>query len=51
MAVIKRQLQRMGQGKSPKPNASPIFSLISDRIRIKKLTKRYHQYLNKYSTK
>ncbi|MGM8889230.1 NADH:flavin oxidoreductase/NADH oxidase family protein [Psychrobacter sp. 1Y1] len=51
MAVIKRQLQRMGQGKSPEPNASPIFSLISDRIRIKKLTKRYHQYLNKYSTK
>ena len=51
MAVIKRQLQRMGQGKYPKPNASPIFSLIADRIRIKKLTKRYHQYLNKYSTK
>ncbi|MEZ7518801.1 NADH:flavin oxidoreductase/NADH oxidase family protein [Psychrobacter sp. NPDC078370] len=51
MAVIKRQLQRMGQGKSPKPNASPVFSLISDRIQIKKLTKRYHQYLNKYSMK
>ena len=51
MAVIKRQLQRMGQGKSPKPTASPVFSLIADRIRIKKLTKRYHQYLNKYSTK
>ena len=51
MAVIKRQLQRMGQGKYPKPNASPIFSLISDRIRIKKLTKRYNHYLNKYSTK
>ncbi len=51
MAVIKRQLQRMGQGKSPKPNASPIFSLISDRIRTKKLTKRYHQYLNKYPTR
>ncbi|MGO2278877.1 NADH:flavin oxidoreductase/NADH oxidase family protein [Psychrobacter sp. AOP7-D1-21] len=51
MAVIKRQLQRMGQGKSSKPNASPIFSLISDRIRIKKLTKRYHYYLNKYSAR
>ncbi|MGP9543934.1 NADH:flavin oxidoreductase/NADH oxidase family protein [Psychrobacter sp. AOP7-B1-25] len=51
MAVIKRQLQRMGQGKSPKPNDSPIFSLISDRIRIKKLTKRYHYYLNKYSVR
>ena len=51
MAVIKRQLQRMGQGKSPKPTASPVFSLIADRIRIKKLTKRYHHYLNKYPTR
>lgn len=45
MAVIKRQLQRMGEGKPPKPKASPIFSLISDRIRLKKLTKRYQDYL------
>ncbi|MGP9518181.1 NADH:flavin oxidoreductase/NADH oxidase family protein [Psychrobacter sp. AOP7-C1-14] len=51
MAVIKRQLQHMGQGKSSKPNTSPIFSLISDRIRIRKLTKRYHYYLNKYSAR
>ena len=47
MAVIKRQLQRMGNGKLPKPNASPIFSLVRDRIRVKKLTKRYHTYLAK----
>ncbi len=46
MAVIKRQLQRMGKGKNPKVNASPIFSLIRDRIRLKKLTKRYQQYLS-----
>ncbi|CCK75248.1 MAG: NADH:flavin oxidoreductase/NADH oxidase family protein [Oleispira antarctica] len=45
MAVIKRQLQRMGEGKQPKLNASPIFSLINDRIRLKKLTKRYQAYL------
>jgi 2,4-dienoyl-CoA reductase-like NADH-dependent reductase (Old Yellow Enzyme family) len=44
MAVIKRQLQRMGQGKQPKLNASPLFSLIRDRIRLKKLTKRYQDY-------
>jgi 2,4-dienoyl-CoA reductase-like NADH-dependent reductase (Old Yellow Enzyme family) len=44
MAVIKRQLQRMGQGKQPKLNASPLFSLIRDRIRLKKLTKRYQVY-------
>ena len=45
MAVVKRQLRRIGEGKPPKPNASPIFSLISDRIRVKKLTKRYQGYL------
>jgi len=45
MAVIKRQLHRMGKGKRPKPDASPIFSLIADRIRLKKLTKRYQRYL------
>jgi 2,4-dienoyl-CoA reductase-like NADH-dependent reductase (Old Yellow Enzyme family) len=45
MAVIKRQLQRMGKGKQPKLNASPIFSLMRDRIRLKKLTKRYQGYL------
>ena len=45
MAVIKRQLQRMGQGKIPKTDASPLFSLINDRIRLKKLTKRYQDYL------
>ena len=47
MAVIKRQLQRMGDGKQPKANASPIFSLIRDRIRLKKLFKRYQKYLAK----
>jgi 2,4-dienoyl-CoA reductase-like NADH-dependent reductase (Old Yellow Enzyme family) len=47
MAVIKRQLQRMGQGKQPKANVSAIFSLIRDRIRLKKLFKRYQRYLAK----
>lgn len=46
MAVIKRQLQRMGKGKSPKTNSSPIFSLVSDRMRLNKLTKRYKKYLS-----
>ena len=39
MAVIKRQLQRMGKGREPKLNSSPLFSLIRDRLRLKKLTK------------
>ena len=41
MAVAKRQLQRMGKGKKPKASVSPIVSLISDQIRLKKLTKAY----------
>lgn len=45
MAVIKCQLQHMGKAKPPKPNASPILSLLSDRIRLSKLTKRYQRYL------
>lgn len=46
MAVIKRQLQRMGKGLEPKLNSSPLFSLIRDRLRLKKLTKRYHRFLS-----
>jgi 2,4-dienoyl-CoA reductase-like NADH-dependent reductase (Old Yellow Enzyme family) len=45
MAVIKRQLQRMGKGREPKLNSSPLFSLVRDRLRLKKLTKRYHRFL------
>jgi len=41
MAIAKRQLQRMGKGKKPKAGVSPIVSLISDQIRLKKLTKAY----------
>ncbi|MBG9995558.1 NADH:flavin oxidoreductase/NADH oxidase family protein [Pseudoalteromonas sp. NZS127_1] len=41
MALVKRQIRRIGQGKSVKTNASPIFTLISDQLRSVKLTKRY----------
>jgi len=43
MAITKRQLQRMGKGKAPKPNLSPLISLIADQMRLKKLTKIYRQ--------
>jgi len=47
MAITKRQLRRMGQGKRPKISSSPFFSLIADQMRLKKLTKvyrnQYHQ--------
>lgn len=41
MAIVRRQLQRMGKGKSPKPNSSPLWTMISDRIRLMRLTKQY----------
>jgi len=43
MAITKRQLQRMGKGKTPKSNSSPFVSLIADQIRLKKLTKIYRK--------
>jgi 2,4-dienoyl-CoA reductase-like NADH-dependent reductase (Old Yellow Enzyme family) len=43
MAIIKRQLQRMGKGKAPKSNLSPVISLIKDQLRLKKLTKIYRK--------
>ncbi|MGH1374382.1 MAG: NADH:flavin oxidoreductase/NADH oxidase family protein [Cellvibrionaceae bacterium] len=41
MAIVRRQLQRMGKGKSPKPNSSPLWTMIGDRIRLIRLTKQY----------
>jgi len=43
MAITKRQLQRMGKGKAPKSNLSPVISLIADQMRLKKLTKIYRK--------
>jgi len=43
MALVRRQLQRLGKGKKPKLNSSPLFSLVKDRIRLAKLTKRYRK--------
>jgi 2,4-dienoyl-CoA reductase-like NADH-dependent reductase (Old Yellow Enzyme family) len=44
MALVKRQIRRMGQGKAAKVNASAVFTLIYDQIRSLKLTKRYKQH-------
>lgn len=50
MAIIKRQLRRLGAGKDSNPNVSPIFSLITDQFRQNKLTKRYRKrYANEVS--
>jgi 2,4-dienoyl-CoA reductase-like NADH-dependent reductase (Old Yellow Enzyme family) len=47
MAITKRQLHRMGKGKPPKLNASPLFSLIADHMRSQKLTKIYRKAYQK----
>lgn len=47
MALVKRQLRRLGAGKRPKSNASAFFTLILDQVRSAKLTKRYRkQYID-----
>lgn len=43
MAMVRRQLRRLGKGKSPKPSPSPMYSLISDRLRFSRMTKRYNK--------
>jgi hypothetical protein len=44
MAVTKAQLNRLAQGKSPKVNISPFFSLLADQIKTKQRTKRYRRW-------
>lgn len=44
MSVTKAQLHRLANGKPVKPNVSPILALITDRLRINKLTKRYRKW-------
>lgn len=41
MALIKRQLKRIGKGKKPKINSSPFWSLLLDQRAKSKLTQRY----------
>lgn len=43
MALVKRQIRRVGKGKGVKANASAVFTLIIDQIRAAKLTKRYRK--------
>ena len=47
MALTKRQLRRMGTGKSPSSSLSPVVSLVADQWRLKRLTNAYRrQYQN-----
>lgn len=46
MAVVKRQMRRMGHGKNPLAAPSALFSLIVDQLRSKRAQKRYR---NRYA--
>ncbi|PKG78001.1 2,4-dienoyl-CoA reductase [Shewanella sp. Actino-trap-3] len=45
MAIIKRQLRRISQGKPPQTNDSPLWSLVVDQFRTKQRTKSYRHAL------
>jgi 2,4-dienoyl-CoA reductase-like NADH-dependent reductase (Old Yellow Enzyme family) len=45
MAVIRRQLQRMGAGKAPLRQPNAVYSLLTDQLRGKRLTRRYRHWL------
>ncbi len=44
MAVVRRQLQRMAAGKAPQREASPLWALIGDQLRARRLTRRYRAW-------
>lgn len=43
MAQVKRQLRRVGDGKTPQHNANPVWTLLTDQLRSARLTKRYRK--------
>lgn len=45
MAIVKRQLRRLGAGKPPMPNVSPALSLLMDQLRKLGQTRRYRRWL------
>jgi len=44
MALVRRQLQRMGAGREPRPHASPALALLLDQLLKKRLTRRYRAW-------
>jgi hypothetical protein len=44
MAMVKRQLQRLGDGKPPKLAMHPLITLVRDQLRTKLLTRRYRRW-------
>ncbi len=46
MAMVKLQLRRLGRGLQPKPDASPLLSLIRQQIITKRRTRRYRAWVS-----
>jgi 2,4-dienoyl-CoA reductase-like NADH-dependent reductase (Old Yellow Enzyme family) len=46
MAVVKLQLRRLGNGKQPKPDASPLLALIRQQIISKRRTRLYRTWVS-----
>ena len=49
MALTKEQLHIMGAGKPPKSGQNAVIAIIKDRLRVRKLTKRYKAWLQTQS--
>lgn len=47
MAVVRRQLQRVGAGRAPLRHPSAVFSLLRDQWRARQLTRRYRHWMAK----
>lgn len=45
MAVTKSQLFRMGKGKAPKQNVSPLWALVTQQLKTKRRNKQYQKWL------
>jgi 2,4-dienoyl-CoA reductase-like NADH-dependent reductase (Old Yellow Enzyme family) len=45
MAVIRRQIRRLGSQRASKPQASALWSLLLDQARMSRLTRRYRRWL------
>lgn len=50
MAMMRRQLQRIGKHKNTLSRPSPFFSFVKDQIRLAKLTKRYRKFVQPFIT-
>lgn len=49
MAIVRRQLRRLGKGQAPRPDSSALLSLLCDQLRAHRLTARYRRWLAQHA--